>query len=209
MNVYDFDNTIFVPDSSASFILFCLRHYPRAVLNALPLSAVEAILYLADGKKDAKWLKQALFSCLNRLDNVDAVVGEFWDCHFDHIVPWYLAQKQPDDLIISASPEFMLRPVTDRLGARLIATRMNHNTGQIMGKNCHDEEKVRRFLEEYPADSVDCFYSDSLVDSPLAALAKEAFLVKNEKGTCPRKSAAKRQAEFIPWPSEALYGWER
>ena len=44
MNVYDFDNTVFTPDSSASFLLFCLRHYPRAALKALPLSAVETVI---------------------------------------------------------------------------------------------------------------------------------------------------------------------
>ena len=187
MNVYDFDNTVFVPDSSTCFILFCLRRYPRAALKALPLSAVEAILYYADGKKDAKHLKEALFSFLNSLDNIEAVVGEFWECHSDHMETWYLEQKQPDDLIISASPEFLLRPMTDRLGVRLIGTRMNPYTGEIKGKNCHDTEKVRRFLELFPADSVDRFYSDSLSDSPMAALAKEAFLLKD--GDC------------LPWPA--------
>ena len=188
MNVYDFDNTVFKPDSSACFLLFCLRHYPRAVLKALPSAAGESILYLAKGKKDAKWLKQALFSFLNRLDNVEAVVDEFWDCHAGQMEAWYLAQLQPDDLIISASPEFLLRPMTDRLCVHLIATRMNPYTGQIKGKNCHDEEKVCRFLAYYPADSVDRFYSDSLWDSPMAALAREAFFVKDGK--------------LLPWPGK-------
>ena len=186
MNVYDFDNTIFTPDSSRCFFLFCLRHYPRAVVNALPPSAEEGIWYLLQGRKDAKALKQAVFSFLNRLDNVEAVVEEFWACYTDHLQAWYLEQKQPDDVIISASPEFLLQPMTDRLGVRLIATRMNPYTGQIKGRNCHDEEKVRRFLELYPADSIDCFYSDSLCDSPMAALAKKAFLVDD--------------GELYPWP---------
>lgn len=188
MNVYDFDNTVFTPDSSASFLLFCLRHYPHAALKALPLSAVETVIYLAQGRKDAKWLKQALFSFLNGLDNVEAVVDEFWQCHANHMEAWYLKQMQPDDLIISASPEFLLRPMTDRLGISLMATRMDACSGQIRGKNCHDEEKARRFLEVYPADSIDCFYSDSLSDSPMAALAREAFLVTD--------------GEFYPWPGK-------
>lgn len=188
MNVYDFDNTVFTPDSSASFVLFCLRHYPRAALKALPLAAVETVLYLAEGRKDAKWLKQALFSFLNGLDNVEAVVDEFWECYAGHMEAWYLEQLQPDDLIISASPEFLLRPMTDRLGVALMGTRMNPYTGRIQGKNCHDEEKVRRFLAVYPADSVDRFYSDSLSDSPMAALAREAFLVKN--------------GYLLPWPGK-------
>lgn len=186
MNVYDFDNTVFKTDSSACFLLFCLRHHPRAVLNAIPLSVEGLVIYLKHGRKDAKPLKQGLFSFLNRLDNVEAIVDEFWECHTDHLEAWYLKQKQPDDLIISASPEFLLRPMTDRLGVRLIATRMNPYTGQIKGRNCRDKEKVRRFLELYPAYSVDCFYSDSLCDSPMAALAKKAFLVDD--------------GNMIPWP---------
>ena len=36
MNVYDFDQTVFQPDSSYCFVMYCLRHYPRAVLHCLP-----------------------------------------------------------------------------------------------------------------------------------------------------------------------------
>ena len=186
MNVYDFDNTIFIPDSSVCFILFCLRHYTRAVLKALPSSALETIPYLVRGRKDAKHLKQALFSFLNRVDSVDAIVSDFWEQYSGNLEPWYLEQKRDDDVIISASPEFLLRPITERLGVRLVATQMNPYTGEIRGRNCHDEEKVRRFLELWPADSVDAFYSDSLYDTPMARLAKQAFLVQDGR--------------FLPWP---------
>ena len=182
MNVYDFDNTIFTPDSSTCFILFCLRHYPRAVLKAMPPAAPEAVQYFAGGRKDAKRLKEALFSFLNRLDNVDAVVSEFWEEYSGNLESWYLKQRRDDDLIISASPEFLLRPITEQLGVRLLATQMNPYNGRIRGRNCHDEEKVRRFLEVWPADSIDAFYSDSLSDAPLARLAKQAWLVQD--GIC-------------------------
>ena len=33
MNVYDFDQTIFYPDSSCTFFLYCLKKYPGAVLR--------------------------------------------------------------------------------------------------------------------------------------------------------------------------------
>jgi hypothetical protein len=51
----------------------------------------------------------------------------------------------------------------------------------------YDTAKVCRFLKEYPGESVDIFYSDSLSDSPMAWFAKEAWLVKNEH-------------ERVPWP---------
>ena len=181
MNVYDFDNTIFVPDSSYCFVLYCMRHYPRAVCKVIPGSLWQLIVYLRDGRRDAQKLKEAMFSFLNRIDNIEEVVKDFWDDHFDRVEEWYLCQKREDDLIISASPEFLLRPVAERLGVSLIATPMNPYSGRIMGKNCHDREKTRRFLEKYPRDCMENFYSDSLSDSPMAVLAAHAWLVKEHK----------------------------
>lgn len=179
MNVYDFDGTIFVPDSSYCFVLYCMRHYPRAVLKAVPGTLWQFVVYLREGRKDAGKLKESMFSFLNRLDSVESIVQDFWAENFDRIEAWYLAQKRGDDLIISASPDFLLRPAAEKLGVALIATPMNPYTGKIMGKNCHDREKVRRFLEHYDRDSVENFYSDSLSDSLMAELADRAWMVKD------------------------------
>ena len=35
MNTYDFDKTIFYPDSTACFYRYCLRRYPAAVFPTL------------------------------------------------------------------------------------------------------------------------------------------------------------------------------
>ena len=80
-----------------------------------------------------------------------------------------------------------MRPAAERLGVWLIATPMDKRTGKIEGRNCHDEEKVRRFRAEYPGAEVEEFFSDSLSDTPMARLAKRAFLVK-------------RGGVLTPWP---------
>ncbi len=180
MNVYDFDKTIFYPDSSFCFVKFCLRHYPRAVLQALPAAAVVGAEKLLQ-KADTKELKEKIFSFLPWLDDVERIVEEFWREHRKNLSRWYLEQKRPDDLVISASPEFLLGPICDELGVRLICTRMDPYTGRIHGLNCRDEEKVRRFRLEYPEGTIENFYSDSMADAPLAALAEHAFLVKDGK----------------------------
>ena len=187
MNCYDFDQTIFNPDSSYCFVMFCLRHYPRAVLHALPGSSAAGLAHLL-GRADTKALKEKVFDFLPRLDDVSRVVGEFWEAYRGNVAPWYLAQKREDDLIISASPDFLLRPMAEELGVRLIATPMDPVTGKILGQNCHDEEKVRRFRAEYPGEKVACFYSDSLSDTPMARIAERAFLVK--------------KGEHSPWPEK-------
>lgn len=187
MNTYDFDQTIFNPDSSYAFIMFCLRRRTGAVLRALPGAALAGLLHLG-GWVDTKTLKEKLFSFLRYLEDVDGTVAEFWAESWGGIEEWYLRQKREDDVIISASPEFLLRPAAEKLGVRLIATPMDKNNGRIIGANCHDEEKVRRFYGEYPDAHTENFYSDSLSDSPMAMIADSAFLVK--KGS------------LSPWPGK-------
>ena len=148
MNVYDFDKTIFYPDSSYCFVRYCLRHYPRAVLTALPISAKNGLLWAAK-QADTKALKESVFSFLPRIDNIEQVITEFWNEYRSHITDWYRKQQRPDDLIISASPELLLRPIAEELGFSLIATRMDPYTGHILGNNCHDSEKISRFLNSY------------------------------------------------------------
>ena len=185
MNVYDFDKTIFYPDSSACFFRFCLRHYPAAVLASLPRSAVLALGYAA-GRIPTQTLKQQLFSFLRRLPDVDRAVAEFWAENEKRLGDWYLRQRRDDDLIVSASPEFLLAPICEKLNVRLLATRMDRHSGRIDGENCHDEEKVRRFYAVYPGEKPEAFYSDSLSDSPMAAISETAFLVKKHR--------------LAPWP---------
>ena len=124
MNVYDFDQTIFQPDSSYCFVMYCLRHYPRAVLHCLPGVSYTGIQALRK-QAETKELKEQVFSFLPRLDDVQRIVEEFWDAHRQNLEPWYLAQKRDDDLIVSASPDFLLRPICEELGVSLIATPMD------------------------------------------------------------------------------------
>ena len=177
MNTYDFDKTIFYPDSSYCFYLYCLRHYPGAMVKTLPRSVVSGLRYAA-GKGNAKALEEQLFSFLPKLPDVDGAVKDFWDENRQRLAKWYLRQKRGDDVIISASPEFLLRPICDELGVRLIGTRMDKHTGKISGENCHDKEKVRRFYECYPDGHSDEFYSDSMSDLPMAEISDRAFMLK-------------------------------
>ena len=188
MNVYDFDKTIFYPDSTACFYRYCLRRIPGTLLPTLPKALAAGLCYRA-GKTAARELKQLLFAFLPKLSaaELDALVSDFWREDERRIGAWYLMQKRPDDLIISASPRFLLSPICAKLGVSLIATEMDPRTGIISGENCHDYEKPRRFYAEYPGAKVDCFYSDSLTDSPMAALAERAFLVNKHR--------------LSPWPN--------
>ena len=180
MNVYDFDQTIYYPDSSYHFFVHCLKKHPAAVLPVIPKALILALRYRR-GRIKAAELKEHLFSFLPRLKDVDEEVRVFWETHRGHVQSWYLRRKRDDDLIISASPEFLLRPIAEELGVRLIATPMDKGSGRIEGENCHDHAKVRRYRELYEEEEIEEFYSDSLSDAPLAELSKRAFLVRKDQ----------------------------
>lgn len=97
------------------------------------------------------------------------------------IKTFYRERQSPDDLVISASPEFLIGEVCRRLGIAWIASPVNPATGKLEGPNCRGEEKVRRFQEEYPEAEIECFYSDSPSDIFMAREAQKAFLVKKDR----------------------------
>lgn len=178
MNVYDFDGTIYNGDSTVDFFLYALKHN-RAVLGKLPKQACGFILY-GFKRIDKTKLKEYFFSFLPAI-NADELVEAFWNSRQHKIFDWYRNQQKPDDIIISASPEFLLRPICKKLGIRsLIASSVDPKTGIFTGANCQGQEKLRRLEAEYHITHIDRFYSDSYSDLPLAKIAEKAFLV--EKG---------------------------
>ena len=75
----------------------------------------------------------------------------------------------------------MIDNICKRLGIKAISSSLDPKTGKLLRPNCWGEEKVVRFHEFYSDDQVDEFYSDSYSDTPMAKLAKKAFIVKGEK----------------------------
>lgn len=180
MNVYDFDNTIYRGDSTAHFYLFCLKRHPSMVKCLPSLLAGFAGFYLLK-KGNKTQFKEKMYSFLPCID-LEKDIKDFWKTHKKNLKGWYLKQKKEDDVIISASSVFLLTPICKELKAgKLIASPVDKNTGKYSGLNCHGEEKVRRFYEEFPNGVIDEFYSDSKSDTPLARIAKRAFLVKGDR----------------------------
>ena len=179
MNVYDFDGTVYHGDSSVDFWAFCIKRHPSLV-KTIPQVFVSGVKYkFFHG--DLEEFKSAFFCFLSLLPDVKNEVVAFWDKHENKIYGWYMRQRQDDDVIISASPEFLLQECCARLGAKLIGTRIDKRTGQLIGRNCKGEEKVRRFREIYPDGVIQSFYSDSHSDIPMAEQARQSFFIKSGK----------------------------
>ena len=178
INVYDFDETIYDGDSSIDFFKYALSKNKKC-LFIVPKLIIAVILYLLK-IKEKEYLKSIFFSFIKYFDNLDKVVKEFWKTNDKKIKKFYLKQRNKNDIIISASPEFLLKPVAQKYNFQLIATVIDTSTGKLVGKNCYGEEKVNRLIKT-GIKQFDKFYSDSLSDTPLSKLAKEAYIVKKEK----------------------------
>ena len=174
MDVYDFDGTLYRGDSTRDFLLFCLRRHPR-LARTLPRTGVAAAACLGLHAIDKTRFKGALYRFLPLLPDVELELAEFWKSHERNIGGPCSAQA--GDLVISASPEFLLRDMCEKRGLLLIASQVDPHTGIVLGPNCSGAQKIARFRAAYPEAAIERFYSDSRNDDPLAGLAQHAYLV--------------------------------
>ncbi len=179
MNVYDFDNTIYDGDSTVDFYFFCLKRHKK--IAALLPSLLYAFLKYYVFKKGTKTqFKETMYKFLLFCD-LDKDIADFWKVHKSNIKKWYIEQKREDDVIISASPQFLLSPISEEIGFDVIASNVDNRTGKYNGENCYYKEKVRRFYEKYPNEKINEFYSDHYSDEPLANISEKAFIVDGNK----------------------------
>ena len=177
MNVYDFDGTIYDGDSTMDLYRYCLKRRPYIVF-CLPGQLIARSRF-KKGRIDRTQLKQSYYRFFRYMD-MERMSKRFWDANVGKIYLWYRDVQKDDDVVISASPEFHIREICSRIGIKnVIASKVDIRTGECLGPNCRDEEKVRRFREVFGDAEIDEFYSDTDHDLPLASLAKKAHLVKD------------------------------
>lgn len=174
MRVYDFDGTIYNGDSTMLFYMYVLRKKPN-VIRYMPRQLFAMLCYKLGGLSKTE-MKQRFFCFLKELPT-ERMAEDFWKKERKRIQKWYLEQRREDDVIISASPEFLLEPICKKLGVRFLASQVDSHTGKFLSENCRGQEKVRRFRQEFPDAVVEQFYSDNESDRPMAELAEVAFLV--------------------------------
>ena len=139
------------------------------------------------GKIPNYQLQRKMFSYLTMIDDFDVQIERYWDKYEKKISAWYLAQKKPDDLIISASPDCIIGPIAKRLGVNYMATEYDREYGVFMNNLMYAREKAKYIIDHgFPV--IDNFYSDSLADTPLALCAEKAHLV------------IKKATTVIDWP---------
>jgi len=181
MNVYDFDGTIFYSDCAVGFALWCIKRHPKLLVTFMPGMIKTLILYKF-GKVPNYRLQRKMFSYLTMIDDFDTQIEKYWDKYESRISKWYLAQKKPDDLIISASPDCIIGPIAKRLGVNSVATEYDREYGVFLNNLMYAKEKAR-YIFDHDFPVIENFYSDSLADTPLALCAEKAHLVKDHATT--------------------------
>ena len=174
MNVYDFDGTICYPDSAISFAFYVMNRHPHLWITFFP-KALRNLIRCKKGKMTRALMMRRFFEIL-RVKDFDRLITRYWETHEKNISAWYLAQKKPDDLIISASPSCIIEPIARRLGVNFVATEYDRDYGVFLDNLMFAKSKAR-YMIDHGFPMIDNFYSDSLADTPLALCAEKAHMV--------------------------------
>lgn len=177
MNAYDFDGTIFPSNSVVSFAVWCMNRRPKLWLTYAP-HAVRSYVQYKKGKMQGYRMLLEIYSFLKCIDDFDSQIERYWDKNESRIASWYLEQKKPDDLIISAAPSCIIEPIARRLGVSFVASEYDREFGALVNNLMYAREKARYIIDhDFPV--IEHFYSDSLSDTPLALCAEQAHLVSD------------------------------
>ena len=184
--IFDFDGTITTTDSLMAF----MRHSVSPAGFALSmLRSSPFFIAFATGIQERHVAKEKVFSTFYkgwRLQNFQEAARGFTESGLKPLLRsaameklrWH-TQQNHQLILLSASPDLILRPFCDENNMRLISTKVDVQQGQLTGKfaslNCHGTEKVRRLRDELDLDQFDYIYGygDTKHDRPFLDLVDE------------------------------------
>ncbi len=182
MNVYDFDNTIYDGESVVDFYIFLIKYNPR-LLMLFPKMVYMLIRYKLCKITEDELLFEAekyIKKIFNEND-IKGLMPKFWDKNAKKIKKFYLESKREDDIILSASADFLISEVCNRLGVKnVVASKIDVESGKVL-RLCYRSNKIKIFKELFPETTVDKFYTDSMNDASMFEIAKQVFIVKGNK----------------------------
>lgn len=175
MNVYDFDKTICKDDTEVDFFKRQLFRRPINLLFA-PYYLWAFMLYKIHRFSYKEYRRHTYFT-LTFIKDLNKEVEVFWDKRIKKIQPWYLKQQKEDDIITSASPDFLIEPIMKRLNIKnYITSPFDIKTHSFISLN-FENQKLVNFKIKYPNTRIDNFYSDSLSDKCMLEISDHAYLL--------------------------------
>lgn len=178
MNGYDFDDTILNGNSMVRFSLFCTLRLPYLILF-IPVLILAFLLHTLRILNKNRYLHMiSVFVAL--VPHAERFASKFWDKNMKHVKGWYLEQRRDDDVVISASPQFLVGEACKRLGIRCIGSPLSPRSARLHGEHCYAENKVDTYKEVFGDTPLATYYSDSLSDTPMFMLAERGYFVYRE-----------------------------
>ena len=165
MKVFDFDNTLYRGESSVDFSFYMIQHNKK-ILRYVPtilFSLVGYKLCLLKKEKIESIINDFFAGVLDGTESLSAFVNQFWEAHAVKLNKDLLRLIGPGDVIISASPEFLLEGIREMLNTeKIIGTEVDLGRKKITWFNFGDN-KVKRYRELYGERQIKAFYTDASV----------------------------------------------
>ena len=181
MKVFDFDSTIYRGESPVDFTFYMIRHN-RKIIRYVP-----TILFCLAGYKMHLIRKEKLESLSNEfienvLDDPDSLsecVSQFWATHAHKLNRDIVSLIDPGDVIITASPSFLINGVSEMLNTKhILGTEIDLKEKKLVWYNFGDN-KVDRYRSIYGYRRIDAFYTDSFYDEYLMGISREVYIVRH------------------------------
>lgn len=178
MNVFDFDGTILYGDSEDYFMAYALKHLKISLKDRFEMKFYQFLRKIKLVSPQTQ--RNHTYPYIMHVSNVEKFVKEFWDEHEKFIFPYFYKVHQDDDVVISATPHFILDEIMRRLKIKtLIASDVDLKTGKMIGKMCFGDEKevyYNKFFNKRPFDN---YYFDKDHDMCLLKYSTNGYRVYN------------------------------
>lgn len=187
---FDFDDTLIQGDSIRYLLDYYIKKHPLSFFCLIKVG----ILYIGYKMKICSFTKakSAILFPVKNMTNEE--LEYFFDHHvadkyYQNVVTELKEKKEQGYMvcIVSASVEAYLQycklPVD-----YIIGTKVERNTGKVLGKNCKNEAKVERIQailkeKDWQIDYENSYaYSDSTHDIPMLSLVKNRVKINKKNG---------------------------
>ena len=180
MKVFDFDSTIYRGESPVDFSFFMIRHNKK-ILRYVPrimFSLVSYKLHLISKEKLEALCSEFIENTLDDPDSLDEFVSRFWATHAHKLNPSIVKLIDSSDVIITASPTFLINGVSDLINTKnILGTEIDLEQKKLIWFNFGDN-KIDRYRSIYGNSQIDSFYTDSFYDEYLMGISREVYIVR-------------------------------
>ena len=186
IKVFDFDNTIYRGESAVDLAFFMIKSNKR-ILFFVPTIFYNLIKYklcLVDKDNMQRVINRCFKSAIKDKNGLLGPVESFWEKHSCKLDERMLKRIGKDDIIITATPDFLINGIKDRLNtSNIISSEVDAEKREVTYFNFGDN-KVRKYKELYVRRKIYRFYTDSYNDKALMDISERVFIVKKGRIKC-------------------------